>query len=120
MPPDAQVSGRARWQISTIFAALLTHALRKADPRNSAEQERTISAIEDAAAQLSAGLKQMRAESSLDNRRRRAKEIGPLLGRLDRLMRETAAGEVVLAAYCDRAIGGPINQMLALCEWKLA
>ena len=123
--PDGKVGRRDAWYIKSVWPTLAEYPLRdwptsdRGADLGTFGRNKLADAIDATAKELAVGLDTLRSEVGLEKRRLRAEQVGPLIGRLDRQMRD-AAGGVVPAAYCDRVVGAAIGELLSLCGWQLS
>jgi hypothetical protein len=62
-------------------------------------------------------LARLRAEPNLERRRLLAAEAGPLVERVDALMKTANRANAMLQAVSDRLVGDAMSKIIGLCEY---
>lgn len=128
VPPDAHENKSPRWRLRTVVDALAARerstARGNAYPNPNPDIMRVVDKIEDTFAEFDAGIARLRAESDLERRRAIGAEIGPLIGRLERLtatvnQANTESG-TMMQIVADKIIGGAIFTLFDLCRFQIA
>ena len=119
-PPDGQVRGRDGWFLSTIIYAIE----RRSRATGSRSGNSICDECERLGHELEDGLQKLRDEPDLAKRRAIVKEIGWLVGALDRSMDDAAVGcrpheAGILKVVRDAVIGNAIGEILELAQWDL-
>jgi hypothetical protein len=121
VPPDGHdQAGRPRWKLATIVRALSVHAVGQVD----SQVDAACAEIERMAAELDAGMERLESEPDIVARRQLAREIGPLVGRLDSALERAAAGRkpaerAVLDVVRDQIVARAIANLLGLIEMRI-
>jgi hypothetical protein len=93
------------------------------DPNPNADLMHLVDEIEITFEKFDAGLARLRAEPDLERRRAIGAEIGPLIGRLERLT--TTVNEAnketgkMMHVVTDKIIGGAIFTLFDLCQFQI-
>jgi hypothetical protein len=115
--PDGKLGQHPAWRLRTVLDALgYRGSQNKPSSADLDEMERLAEALD-------AGFKRVEAEPDITKRRAMMREIGPNVGRLDRIwarLNATAAPAErdMVERYRDMVLGQAIGNVLALCNWN--
>jgi hypothetical protein len=107
VPPDGEVKGRPAWHLRTAVK-LLTRR------NTSGGNEAQVSDIEQLSEKLQSGLDRASRVANVEKRRKLLREIGPLVGALDRWMGAMDGDDIVLGLLHREAIRDAVAQFLEL------
>jgi hypothetical protein len=114
--PDGREHGQARWKMSTIVAALEKQN-RANEGGNGTDPELT-----EVYRRFDLAFEAMGALPTLEQRRQRARDLGPMIAAMDRKYREhgraAGAGEELTALRADQIWRLTMRGFESPCEWS--
>jgi DNA-binding transcriptional MocR family regulator len=99
VPADGTIKGRPGWRLKTAI-----RVLNRRDGKSGTGSEAAADEIEQVAEQLEAGLSEAERLEDVTERRALLKRIGPLCGRLDRLMKAQDGDDITLQVLHEAAM----------------
>jgi hypothetical protein len=123
--PDGFEGDQPRYKLATVMRVMAAHTRKTGSRSNVSPIEAELAALEEAAIVVGAFMGRIRAESDLKRRRSLAKSDGVCIGILDKAFSAsiTAQGSDAIPIYTplrDQAVASAINELMTLCEWKIA
>jgi hypothetical protein len=137
-PADGTIKGGHRgWYLATALQALAAYErqsdqlLQRSYQRGNSEARfvssrgtltQVVDQIEVTASTLQAAMQRTRAEPDITKRREMISEWGPVVGQLDRLLRqsfELQGGETWLTPFGDKVVGALIAEVCELAGWPV-
>lgn len=105
VPGDGQVRGKPAWRLQTALKVL-----NRRDDRSGTGSEAAVDEIEALTEKLQAGFDRASEIADIEERRVLLKELGPSVGKLDRLMEAQDGDDIVLALLHREAMRDAILQ----------
>jgi hypothetical protein len=116
--PDGELNGNPAWFLRSALRVLREHECRET---TGGRNNDILDQLERVVKQINRGMTRLRAEKRIDLRHQVVQEFGPLVGRLDRLLEQSAADQgddavVTLAPFRDRIVGGVVAEIQELLD----
>jgi hypothetical protein len=105
VPPDGTLRGKPAWRMRTAVKVL-----NRRDDRSGTGSEAAVDEIEALTEKLQAGFDRASEIADIEERRVLLKELGPSVGKLDRLMEAQDGDDIVLALLHREAMRDAILQ----------
>jgi hypothetical protein len=107
LPPDGEVRGKPAWRLASVIRILNRR-------EGGAGSETAASEIEETCGRLQSGLDRATEIADIEQRRVVLKQIGPLVGKLDRLMTAADNGDIVCELLHREALRDAVAQFTEL------